>query len=304
MRTLEALVREHPASYYGLMARARLGQIDRAVAEKVAAQIEISFDPSPPWPLFAGPMGEDPHFQAAVELLRLGFAESVPAELLAVNRVHLSEPALRLLIEVLARAGDTRSAHALARSSLRKELSGAITSQNLFVWQIAYPNAFRDPIERHCRTADVDPHLLLALIREESALDPKAFSWAGALGLSQLMLATARTVARPLKLQKVTQESLLEPDQNIRLGSWYLGTLIKRFEGNKAHALAAYNAGPQLVDRWRAERPQAELDEWIEAIPFSETRGYVKRVLRSYNTYKLLYARSAPLQTVSRSGPW
>jgi soluble lytic murein transglycosylase len=301
---LEALVLDHPATYYGLMARARLGQINKSAAEKVAAQIQISFDPAPPWPLFAGVMGEDPHFQAAIELLRLGFVESVPAELLAVNRVPLSESALRLLVEVLTRAGDTRSAHAVARVSLRKELSGRITPQNLFVWQIAYPNAFRDPIERHCRTADVDPHLLLALIREESALDPKAFSWAGALGLSQLMLPTARSLAGSLKIQKVTAESLLEPDQNIRLGSWYLGTLLKRFQGNKALALAAYNAGPLPVERWQTDRAPAELDEWIEAIPISQTRGYVKRVLRSYNTYKLLYARSAPLQTVSRSGPW
>ena len=151
-------------------------------------------------------------------------------------------------------------------------------------------------------TKNVDPYLLQALIREESALDPKAFSWAGALGLSQLMLPTAQDIARTLKISRVTQDSLLDPDLNLRLGSWYLGMLLKRFEGNKAEALAAYNAGAAVVKQWRALKSDLDLDAWIEEIPFAETRGYVKRVMRSYNTYKLLYGASDSIQAVSWSG--
>ena len=300
---LEALTTEHPATYYGLLARLRLIELDRVRAERVARQINV-----PPaasgalWPLFAGPMGDDPHFLAAVELLRLGFPDSVSSELLSVERPRLSRPSVRLLVEVLAAAGDARAAHAVARASLRADLSGRIRPENLFVWQIAYPNAFHDVVERHCREVNVDPYLLQALIREESALDPKAFSWAGALGLSQLMLPTAQGIARTLKISGVTQDSLLDPDLNLRLGSWYLGTLLKRFEGNKAEALAAYNAGAAVVKQWRALKSDLDLDAWIEEIPFAETRGYVKRVMRSYNTYKLLYGASDSIQAVGRSG--
>jgi soluble lytic murein transglycosylase len=300
---LEALTAEHPTTYYGLLARIRLGQLDPARAERVARQINIpSSTAGTLWPLFAGPMSDEPHFLAAVELLRLGFADAVPSELLAVDRPRLSRPSVRLLVELLAAAGDARSAHAVARASLRADLSGRIRPENLFVWQIAYPNAFHDVVERHCREMNVDPYLLQALIREESALDPKALSWAGALGLSQLMLPTAQGIARTLKISGITQDSLLEPDLNLRLGSWYLGTLLKRFEGNKAEALAAYNAGAGVVKQWRAAKSGLDLDAWIEEIPFAETRGYVKRVMRSYNTYKLLYGSSDSIQAVSWSG--
>jgi soluble lytic murein transglycosylase len=94
-----------------------------------------------------------------------------------------------------------------------------------------------------------------------------------------------------LKIGRLTAARLLEPELNIRIGSAYLGDLVKRFEGTYELALAGYNAGGGAVDRWRRERPELELDEWVEEIPIAETRGYVKRVLRSYNTYRLLYPR-------------
>ncbi len=304
VEVLSDLFSAHPTTYYGLLARLRLSRLDRERAEKILERLRSSQDASSPWPIFPGSLIDDPHFLAAVELLRLGFPEAVSAEVLAVNRAPLSIEAVRLLVHLLHAAGDSRSAHALARVSLRRDLSGPIRSENLVLWQMAYPNAFHGLVEKHCRTANVDPYLLQALIREESALDPKALSWAGALGLSQLMLSTARSIARPLKIYDVTQESLLEPDQNLRLGSWYLGRLLKRFRGSKAHALAAYNVGSEVVNRWSPVGSQLELDEWIEEIPVAETRGYVKRVLRSYNTYQLLYARELPLEAVSRSESW
>ena len=111
------------------------------------------------------------------------------------------------------------------------------------------------------------------------------------------MPSTAQAVARELKLGRVKTERLLEPDLNIRLGAWYLGSLVKQFAGNKPYAIASYNAGAGAVNRWRADKRELALDEWVEEIPIAETRGYVKRVLRSYNTYQLLYGRTAPLAT-------
>jgi len=286
---------EHPATYYGLMARAKLAGLNPSLGQQVEAELSAVPEPSPgPWPLYAGTVGEDPHFLAGVELLRLGFSDSASSELLAVNRTGQTQEALRLLVHVLSAAGDARSAHAIARTSLRRELSGRITPEKRPLWEVAYPNAFRPLIEKHCAAAKVDPNLLQALMREESALDPKALSWAGALGLTQLMPATAREVARIHKIStRITQEKLLEPDLNIHLGALELGGLLQRFDGVKPFAVAGYNAGPGSVNKWRGILPKAPIDEWVEEIPVEETRGYVKRVLRSYNTYQLLYAHAA-----------
>jgi soluble lytic murein transglycosylase len=119
------------------------------------------------------------------------------------------------------------------------------------------------------------------------------------VGLTQLMLPTAREVARSLRIRAPSAEQLQNPSTNIQLGAAYLGRLLQRFDGNVALALASYNAGEGAVNRWRSARPETELDRWVEEIPLSETRGYVKRVLRSWNTYRLLVGR--PLPGVART---
>jgi soluble lytic murein transglycosylase len=298
VRILTQLAVEHPATYYGWIARRRLATMDEKAALRVAGQLE--FPPAGnPWPLFAGTLAKDPHFQAGVELLRLGFPEAVSSELLAADRTKQPAQAVRLIVQLLSLVGDQRAAHAVARTSLRGDLSGRITAENRAVWEIAYPLAFRDMVTRHCSSVGLDPDLLQALMREESALDPKALSWAGALGLTQLMPTTANAVAKRLKMGRIIPSRLLEPDLNIRLGSTYLGELVEQFEGTREYAVAGYNAGGGAVTKWRRERPTLELDEWVEEIPIAETRGYVKRVLRSYNTYQLLYPQPKPISQAS-----
>lgn len=182
----------------------------------------------------------------------------------------------------------------MARLWLKRDLSGPVTSENKALWKIAYPPAFRDLVAKHCMGADkLDPDLLQAVMREESALDPKALSWAGALGLTQLMPTTAWEVAGRLKLKRPTTADLLEPELNIQLGARYLSDLMKRAKDVRQYALAGYNAGEGAVSRWKRQNVTDDLDEWVELIPLTETRGYVKRVMRTYNTYKLLYGEGA-----------
>lgn len=283
-----SLAIEHPATYYGLISRRRLAPMDEKRAAKVATALRFPTT-GDVWPLYAHALGEDPHFQAGIELLRMGFREAVTSELLAANRTRAPQESIRLLVQLLAIAGDERAAHAVARTSLRGDLSGRITERTRPIWEVAYPRAFRDLLEKHCKTAGIEPDLLQALMREESALDPKALSWAGALGLTQLMPYTARAVGRSIGMKNITTALLLQPEPNIRIGSAYLGDLVKRFDGTYEYALAGYNAGGGAVSKWKRERPTLELDEWVEEIPIAETRGYVKRVLRSFNTYQLLY---------------
>lgn len=142
------------------------------------------------------------------------------------------------------------------------------------------------------------PALLHALIRQESAFDVEAHSSAGARGLMQLMPATARNVARRLKVKGHSTARLTsDPHHNMMLGGAYLDSMLNRYEGSMIMALAAYNAGPHRVDKWMVENgdPRGTLNEaidWIESIPFSETRNYVQRVMEALPIYRQKLGRA------------
>ncbi|ABS26156.1 transglycosylase SLT domain-containing protein [Anaeromyxobacter sp. Fw109-5] len=305
----------YPGDYYGLLARARLaggadGADVGARAVPASAQpragapsiVPAVIGPQPAWR--AGPLAADAHFRAGVLLLRMGFPREASAELAAVEPLRLADPdapdAALVVADLLDRAGDHRNAHQLLRTRARVALRQVPSSENLRAWRIAYPPAFRDHVQRWAPPAGVPVELLQALMREESALDPRAVSPVGAVGLTQLMLPTAREVARQLKLRRPSRADLMDGALNIRIGARYLGQLLRRFDGRVALALAAYNAGGGAVSRWLEARGDLELDEFVEEIPYEETRGYVKRVLRSYAAYRLLYGDGAPAEGLFR----
>jgi soluble lytic murein transglycosylase len=263
-----------------------------------AAAAEPTAEPAVVWPLPMGSLAKDPRFAAGVELIRLGMPGAVH-ELLAVDQRALSEGPARLLYQIVQQTGRGWAARKVARSTLRDEVRGPLSSTSRPIWEATWPLAYRKLIERQAKTNRLDPDLLQGLIREESRFNPRARSSTGALGLTQLMPATARQVAASLKLSAVGEQVLLQPDQNVRIGAAYLGQLLKQFGGNAAYAVAAYNAGPGAVVRWQKALPQADIDEWVEHITFDETRDYVKNVLGSYNAYKLLYASQSPLLQIT-----
>lgn len=296
-----AVATEHPATYYGLLSRTRLAEREPAAAAELGRRSVLApFALRQPM-VDAGGLRTDAHYRAGAQLLALGFADAATQELLAVRRSEQPRDVTRVLVQGIARAGDVRAAQAIARAELGWALSGQLTAEFGDIWEAAYPKAYRELVERYCKSPRVDPDLLQALMREESALDPRALSWAGALGLTQLMLPTAQAVARDLRLSKPSSEGLLDPALNIQLGAAYLGRLLARFGGNPVYALASYNAGASNVDRWRSTRSGLELDAFVEEIPLAETRGYVKRVLRSYNTYRLLNGQ--PLLSTAMQSP-
>jgi len=155
-------------------------------------------------------------------------------------------------------------------------------------WWIAYPQGMRDEVEPIAKDSQVNPDLVTAVIREESNYDPAAVSPVGALGLMQLMPTTAQWMAKRINLESFSRDQLHSPSINIRLGAHYLAFLLDRFAGELILAVAAYNAGPDAVTRWKATIPAEDQDEFLEAIPFQETRSFVKRVMRSYYEYQQL----------------
>lgn len=144
----------------------------------------------------------------------------------------------------------------------------------------AYPRAVLDAAD----SERVDPCLLWALMLQESGFDAKARSRAGAIGLLQLLPATASR----LKGRAVSADDLADPEENVRLAARYFARLLREF-GEPRAAIAAYNAGEDAVRRWRADRPVVD-DLWVELIPYRETRDYVKSVYTTWRQYETIYA--------------
>jgi len=172
------------------------------------------------------------------------------------------------------------------------------------VWRILYPLRFDDQLRAAAEEEGLDAALVAAVILQESSFDPGALSRAGARGLMQVMPATGRTIARA-KGQRYKRAALYDPDTSLDFGTHYLRQMSDRFDGDVEKVLAAYNAGPHRVDAWVAERGERSAEEFIEAIPFTETRTYVMIILASREQYRRLYGlgRSVPGPVIEGARP-
>lgn len=168
----------------------------------------------------------------------------------------------------------------------RHGIQAMIDAQHWDDLQVRFPLAYQQQLAQAAKTTSINPLFLYAIARQESAFREDARSPVGAMGLMQLMPATAREMAKRSGMSFQPQD-LLKPEKNIALGSRYLNELLNQFNGNRILAAAAYNAGPSRVKRWLS-KDDAKLpyDVWIETIPFQETRGYVQNVL----SFSVIYA--------------
>lgn len=181
---------------------------------------------------------------------------------------------------------DTR--HALARAAAALGDHGlAIRFDGGFGVAGPRPRAYAELVEAAARRHGVEPELLFAVMRVESVYNPRIISYAGAIGLMQIMPRTGRLIAHSLGREDFTVDQLLEPEVNIDFAAWYLASLIRRFDGRLPLAIASYNGGPHNVRRWMRDHSESmPLDAFLERIPFSQTHRYVRRVLTHYAAYR------------------
>lgn len=156
-------------------------------------------------------------------------------------------------------------------------------------WNTLYPYPYREEVQRAAAHWNVNPWLILGLIRQESDFNPNSLSHANARGLMQLLYGTARYHLREVDLPRLSPDDLFRPEINIPLGVAEFKSLLDEFDDQPAYALAAYNAGGSRVKQWLQQGPYRDIDEFIESIPFHETRGYVQAVLRNAEHYRHLY---------------
>jgi len=158
--------------------------------------------------------------------------------------------------------------------------------QQPMYWHYLFPFPYHDTILNYSQKRQLNPLLTISLIRQESRFEKDIGSVAGAQGLMQIMPSTAEWVANQTNL---TQYSLSNPEDNIQLGTWYLDYTHNRYNNNSMLALASYNAGPGNVSKWIERYGVEDADEFVEKIPFSETKGYVESVFGNYWNYLRLY---------------
>ncbi len=160
------------------------------------------------------------------------------------------------------------------------------------VWEELFPRPYWSELTRTSAANQLDPHLVASLIRQESEFNPAAISRANAMGLMQLLPSVGKGLAKEMKIKHFTQDELLVADTNLLLGTRYFKHMVDHYGGQVEYALAAYNAGEDRVDDWRKNGNFADVEEFVESIPFTETREYVQAIMRNAALYKLLYSKS------------
>ncbi|MEK6681278.1 MAG: transglycosylase SLT domain-containing protein [Nitrospirota bacterium] len=233
------------------------------------------------------------NFIRARELSVFGMNEDAINELYKLmERVSFNKASLLMINKALYDLGEYhRSVKNIIQNFYDKTERGGSDLPDYF-WELAYPQGYWPIANEYAKRYNLDPYLVLAIMREESWFDKQAVSRSGARGVMQLMPFTARWVSKQLRQDYKNDENLFDADININFGAWYLSYLKKRFNGNIVLMTAAYNAGPEAVTRWINGNGNGDTDEFIEAIPYNETKGYVKRVLRSYAEYHRIYNNS------------
>jgi soluble lytic murein transglycosylase len=272
---------EAPRSYYGLLALGR-GASGTAAPSRLA----LPADPK-------DAVANDPGFARVDLLRRLGLVESALEELEDVVERSAGDP-LRLYGFSSAYVRDER--YHMALRIFRRHFAALATSGDPALprafWEMLYPFGWRNDVTAAAQRSGLDPFLVAAVVREESSYYPRALSRAGARGLMQLMPATARPMAEHRGLAFASGELLDDPGANLEIGTAFLAGLLREFKDPRL-AVAAYNAGPARVRQWWQARRTSDLEAWVEQIPFDETRGYVKRVMFSWEEYRRLYGAPA-----------
>ncbi|HUI82698.1 MAG TPA: transglycosylase SLT domain-containing protein [Candidatus Binatia bacterium] len=275
--------------YYAVLARRRLVTLPTAPVVTVAALQHFSpasaLDPAAQ---ITDPPEDDLHYMRAKLLENAGVTDLAVRELQAGSS---SGPSWEML--EIAKIYSSGGEYFRALQALKRAISGYfsfdVSTLPAPYWQALFPRPWWDAMRRYSDENGLDPYLVAALIRQESEFNPSAISHANAYGLMQLLPRTGKGEARKEGLHHYSTDSLLDPTTNIELGTRYFRQMVDQFGGHIEYALAAYNAGADRVEDWRASGNYRDVEEFVESIPFTETREYVQAIVRNAEVYKKVY---------------
>jgi len=279
-----AIVRADPHYFYAQMARMRLEALGNP--EPLAAPDLDRFQPLPEPHLVDTFPVDSPHLAKARLLANAGLNEYIAREIEADP--NSSSWSALAEAQIFASYGETFRALRAIKRALPHEASAPIRTIPLVYWRILFPEPWWSTIKEESAKNGLNPYLVASLIRQESEFNPSAISYADAYGLMQLLPSVGRAMARQEGMNHFRTFQLLDPETNIRLGTRYLREMLDKFGGVQEYALAAYNAGDNRVSDWEAAGPYTGMDEFVESIPFTQTREYVEAILRNEETYRAI----------------
>lgn len=235
----------------------------------------------------------DPRISAANKLMDMGLHKFALLNLEALPNSMKSSPAVALLMAKAAHGAERyREAQDILAKNLGSFMETPPSDAPLEFVEIAFPRVHRDVTAGASKKHAVDPNLVWAVIRQESRYDASAVSPAGALGLMQVTPKAAGVVTRRGKIPPSAIGEILDPKRNIAIGTRILAKNLETFKGKLVPAIASYNADIRKVKTWVKRNGKMKQDEFVESIPYLETRNYVKKVLAGYRAYNRLHKKS------------
>ena len=293
----EAVVYRYSANWYGYLASQRLAGLKAAgncktranfspdsLVAKAAANLK-----SVTVAVETSTAREQERFDKAEQLSTVGLFDWGVEELNSAARTAPNSPKVNLAVAKLYRLREDNTSALLALARSYPDYSQMFPEEmGKEEWDIFYPLNYWDQIRLWSRNRNLDPYQVAGFIRQETVFSPRAKSSANAYGLMQLLIPTARSVAKKYGVEAlISAEALFQPALNIELGTAYIRDQYDKF-GRVEFVAVAYNAGPGRVPQWQATLPY-EMDEFVEAIPFRETKGYVQGIIRNSAQYRRLY---------------
>jgi soluble lytic murein transglycosylase len=279
-----------PNHYYGMLARERMRrtEIAGAVADPSAVQFLAGLKLSEARPIPAeGTHASTLRIERSRLLRSAGLTDLADSELRFGARTDC--PPGLIGMELAAAAQAPHQAMRIMKNISPEYLSLPLDHAPRQYWNLLFPLPFRSEVEQYARTQGIDTFLLAGLIRQESEFNPHAISRAKAYGLTQIRPGTGRKFALALGMRRLTPPQLFQPITNLQIGASILHSMLEHNNGDVEHTLASYNAGPQRLAEWMKWNDYREPAEFVESIPFTETRDYVQAVMRNADIYRRLY---------------
>ncbi len=274
-------------SYYGILARQRiavLGGRDAVAPSTVLASVRVLDDPG----LTEVLPENDPHLIKARLLANAALNEYIRPEI-QLSATSGQWGALAEAEIYQSFGEDTRALQAMKRSRI-PFFSLPVKAVPMPYWELVFPRPYWAQLESDAKEHGLDPFLVAALIRQESEFNPVAVSRANAYGLMQLLPSVGKSLAKQQGEKHFATSELLNPTENLKLGTLDLRKSLDRYNGQVEYALAAYNAGDSPVHQWMTRGDYKDVAEWVESIPYTETRDYVQGILRNREVYRAVYA--------------
>lgn len=282
-----ALSSNYTNYYYGGLARSRISMLSAKTTATAPAEALSSVRPLV-IPSLTGEIPEDePHVIKARLLANAALNEYISAEIQSSSGSE--EWGAFAQAQIYNSFGETtRALQSLKRSGI-SFFALPINEVPIVYWKILFPRPFWEELSSNARKNDLDPYLIASLIRQESEFNPGAVSHANAYGLMQLLPSVGKSLARKQGIKNLSTAQLLNPSTNLQLGTYNLRLVIDRYSGQLEYALASYNAGDVPVRQWISAGEYKDVAEYVESIPYTETREYVQAILRNQQIYREVY---------------